>query len=319
MKLSKDDKHYEIKLSTLNTEKVSLYKLLRILTKKKKEIRKKTLYHYLERQKEACRNNKIKRLIDFDEEYVSSVKSLAIKKETKVNLTTRFLNGKMLMFSKTSIQTFIYNLIDVFMFPDDVVKKISKTKNEIQNCFLFQNVTDTDSTSLFFIFICKLPCSINKKAARNIIFEVLTKSKVLNRLDLSDDFWEQFNVQNKSLKKQVGLYEVENISNTNILTITINPKEYFQKYKDFSISKKHKALKKNTPGIDFEAHSERLATLHEYCFESKPKKIEQKRFQIISDSIQMKSVKKTQFAGLNDKRFYFHDGIVSLPFGHFFC
>ena len=247
------------------------------------------------------------------------MKSLAIKKETKVNLTTRFLNGKMLMFSKTSIQTFIYNLIDVFMFPDDVVKKISKTKNEIQNCFLFQNVTDTDSTSLFFIFICKLPCSINKKAARNIIFEVLTKSKVLNRLDLSDDFWEQFNVQNKSLKKQVGLYEVENISNTNILTITINPKEYFQKYKDFSISKKHKALKKNTPGIDFEAHSERLATLHEYCFESKPKKIEQKRFQIISDSIQMKSVKKTQFAGLNDKRFYFHDGIVSLPFGHFFC
>ena len=78
-------------------------------------------------------------------------------------------------------------------------------------------------------------------------------------------------------------------------------------------------MKKNTPGIDFEAHSERLATLHEYCFESKPKKIEQKRFQIISDSIQMKSVKKTQFAGLNDKRFYFHDGIVSLPFGHFFC
>ena len=33
--------------------------------------------------------------------------------------------------------------------------------------------------------------------------------------------------------------------------------------------------------------------------------------------MQMKSVKKTQFAGLNDKRFYFHDGIVSLLFGHF--
>ena len=33
--------------------------------------------------------------------------------------------------------------------------------------------------------------------------------------------------------------------------------------------------------------------------------------------MQMKSVKKTQFAGLNDKRFYFHDGIVSLPFGNF--
>ena len=76
-------------------------------------------------------------------------------------------------------------------------------------------------------------------------------------------------------------------------------------------------MKKNTPGIDFEAYSERLAMLHEYCFESKPKKIEQKIFQIINDSMQMKSAKKTQFAGLNDKRFYFHDGIFFLPFGHF--
>ena len=31
----------------------------------------------------------------------------------------------------------------------------------------------------------------------------------------------------------------------------------------------------------------------------------------------MRSVKKTQFAGLNDKHFYFHDGIVSLPLGQF--
>ena len=69
--------------------------------------------------------------------------------------------------------------------------------------------------------------------------------------------------------------------------------------------------------MDFEAYSERLATLHEYCFESKPNKIEQKSFHIINDSMQMKSVKKIQFAGLNDKCFYFHDEIVSLPFGHF--
>ena len=62
--------------------------------------KKRTLYHYLERQEEAYRNNKFKSLIDFDEEYLSSVKSLAVKKETKVNLTTRFLNGKCLHFLK---------------------------------------------------------------------------------------------------------------------------------------------------------------------------------------------------------------------------
>ena len=31
----------------------------------------------------------------------------------------------------------------------------------------------------------------------------------------------------------------------------------------------------------------------------------------------MKPVKKTRFAGLNDKRFYFHDGIAFLPFRPF--
>ena len=86
------------------------------------------------------------------------MKSLAIKKETKVNLTTK----KMLLFSKTSIQSFVYNLINVFTFPDDVVKKIYE-KNEIQKCFFFQNLIDTDSTSLFFIFICKLLCYINER------------------------------------------------------------------------------------------------------------------------------------------------------------
>ena len=47
------------------------------------------------------------------------------------------------------------------------------------------------------------------------------------------------------------------------------------------------------------------------------KKNEQKRFQVVNKSMQIKSVRKTQFAGLNDKSFYFHDGIVSLPFAYF--
>ena len=47
------------------------------------------------------------------------------------------------------------------------------------------------------------------------------------------------------------------------------------------------------------------------------KKIQQKRFQVLSNKMQMTSVNKIQFAGLNDKRFYFYDGIVSLPFGHY--
>ena len=32
--------------------------------------------------------------------------------------------------------------------------------------------------------------------------------------------------------------------------------------------------------------------------------------------MRMVTVKKSQFAGFNDKRVYFYDGIVSLPFVH---
>ena len=106
----------------MNAEKSEALEAAKNFDKKCKRQKKKgTLYHYLEREKEAYRNNKIKSLIYFDEEYVSSIKSLAMKKETKVNLITIFLNAKMLMFSKTSIQSFVYDLIDVFMFPDENV------------------------------------------------------------------------------------------------------------------------------------------------------------------------------------------------------
>ena len=32
--------------------------------------------------------------------------------------------------------------------------------------------------------------------------------------------------------------------------------------------------------------------------------------------MRMQSISKSQFAGLNDKRFYFCDSIFSMPFGH---
>ena len=148
----------------------------------------------------------------------------------------------------------------------------------------------------------------------------MTTSKILKRLDLSDEFWAQFNVQDKKLKKQVGLFEAENINKTNVVTIAINPKEYLEEFEDLSINKKHKGIKKFTPGMDFSTYCSKLGSITDY-FEShiKPNKtkIKQKRFQIINDRMQMNTVNKIQFVQLNDKRFYFPNGIVSLPFGHF--
>ena len=56
---------------------------------------------------------------------------------------------------------------------------------------------------------------------------MMIKSKIFDRLDLSDDFWDQFGVQNKKLKKQVVLFKIENINKPNIITIALNPKEYY--------------------------------------------------------------------------------------------
>ena len=71
--------------------------------------------------------------------------------------------------------------------------------------------------------------------------------------------------------------------------------------------------------MDFDSYSARLSDLTEYYggfLKPDPQKVEQKRFQVINESMQMKSVSKVQFGQLNDKRFYFCDGIVSLPYGH---
>ena len=73
--------------------------------------------------------------------------------------------------------------------------------------------------------------------------------------------------------------------------------------------------------MDFDSYSNCSSDLTEYYseFRTKPnpvREIEQKRFQIINESMQMKSISKIQFGQLNDKRFYFSNGTLSLPYGH---
>ena len=111
-----------------------------MVTKRNIEKRKK-LVDFSERQKETLTNQKIKSLIDFDEQYSASIKSISIQKNTKTDLTTRFLNGKMLMFSKVSIKSFVYDIIDVFMFPNKEIKKIYQ-KYKINKCLVAQNLTN---------------------------------------------------------------------------------------------------------------------------------------------------------------------------------
>ena len=204
------------------------------------------------------------------------------------------------------------------MFPNYETQKMYD-KYKINWCYFDQNLTDTDSTSIVFVFICDLQCNLREDKARDIIFETMLKSKIFDRLDISADYSNKFNCRNPNLRKQVGLFEAENIDKSSIITIALNPKEYWEKFNDYSDNKKHKGLKKSTPDMDIDSYSSRLADLTEYYDQfCRPflKKIQQKRFQIINKSMQMNTISKVQFGTLNDKKFYFCDGIVSLPHDH---
>ena len=66
----------------------------------------------------------------------------------------------------------------------------------------------------------------------------MKKLKIAKRLDVSDDFWKQFEMYDYSTKKLVGLYEMKNIDNQNTCTIAVNRKEYFEKFRNRKINKK---------------------------------------------------------------------------------
>ena len=52
----------------------------------------------------------------------------------------------------------------------------------------------------------------------------------------------------------------------------MNPKEYFEVYKSKEINKKHKGVKKNTPGMDFESFASRIMDFREFTLQQKKAK-----------------------------------------------
>ena len=184
MSLTKDnDPFRNIRITELNNRKDENFDALELMKKKEKRSKKRKVKDdFTNRKISLFEDRKIKTMIDFEENNSSSIKSLIIKGSTNIKVSSRFIKGKMLMFAKLSIKSFVYDMIDVFCFPNEQIKEIYH-KYQIQKCFLYQNLTDTDSTSLFFIFICNLESTLPKSIARKVIFERMINSKIFDRLD----------------------------------------------------------------------------------------------------------------------------------------
>ena len=70
---------------------------------------------------------------------------------------------------------------------------MKNTKNKV---FLVPEYYRYRQDFIIFFFICDINCIINEKESRNILFEVMVQSKILERLDLSYDFGQKLIVQN---------------------------------------------------------------------------------------------------------------------------
>ena len=75
-------------------------------------------------------------------------------------------------------------------------------------------------------------------------------------------------------------------------------------------------MRRDTKRMNFESYAGRIVTLRQPDDKRNKKQFAQKRLQVTNTEMKMNSVNKVQFTSLNNKRYYFSDGIVSLPYGH---
>ena len=133
----------------------------------------------------------------------------------------------------------------------------------IEIIFQYSILTDTDSICLFFIFICKPESCAPDSVFWNVLFEVKIKNDVLHRFDTSHKFWEKYEVRNGHLKITLGYFSIENIDDLYVVTVAVNPKEYFEEFEGQSVNKKHKGLRKGASGMEFEDYAKRINSIRD--------------------------------------------------------
>ena len=269
--------------------------------------------------KDSMDLRKNKMTLEFNDSECSSMKHVVVKSKTRIKCTTRFMSGKLLMFAKLSLKSFTYSLVELLSFPEEnnLVQKIYN-KYMIEKIFVYHVLTDTDSTCIQFIVVSNIKSIFTEDQVKNILFEIFSENEIRNRFDTSDKFWEQFGVCKPENQKVLGLYEVESINDPCLVTLAVNPREYFEYFKSENINKKHKGIKKGSSGMDYENYAERIKPLYNFDSFKKPKtdSTPMVKISVKKGEMTTRKIVKSKFSQLNDKRFYFPNAIILLPFGH---
>ena len=201
-------------------------------------------------------------IIEFNEQKSASVRSITVKSNHSVKCTARFMYGKLLMFAKLSLKSFICSLVKLLHFPEEnpIVSDIYK-KYQIEEIHCYQVLTDTDRTSTQFIIVSEPEKKIPECDIRDILFEIFSKTNICKRFDKSHEFWKKFDVHCSQDQKVLALYEVEHIDDPCYITLAVNPKEYYEYFKSENNNKKHKGINKGSRGMAYENYAERIKPL----------------------------------------------------------
>ena len=124
--LNKDDPTYEARKKYFERKREEDLDTVNTFEKNKKA-KKRKFQSVEEKILDYQDPRKTKMIIEFNDGESASVKSFAAKKKNVIKATTRFMSGKLLLFAKLSLKSFIYTLIETVHFPNDTIKKFTKS------------------------------------------------------------------------------------------------------------------------------------------------------------------------------------------------
>ena len=99
-----DDPFKNARIAELENEKETIDSLNCLKTKEKKSKNRRIKDLQFD---DMLKNKKIKMMIDFDKNECNSIKSIIVKGDTNIDVSSRFIKRKMLMFAKLSLKAFV--------------------------------------------------------------------------------------------------------------------------------------------------------------------------------------------------------------------
>ena len=180
--LDTQDEFYKARKSSLEIKKKELDAVFLMKKPRQKNIKKFNKdIDQKEQDKEKC--PKTKSSIELDLNLACSVKSIAMKK-CRCKTHHGILHWKNANVFKISLDSFAYDFTKTFFFSNKKTREIYN-KYMIELVFPYSILTDSESTCVFFIFICKLESDLPDSKFRDVFFffEVIVQNEIFYRFD----------------------------------------------------------------------------------------------------------------------------------------